>query len=122
MDPPTTRIYTYCHTLSLHDALPLFPLLGDRRDHFSAEKDIWEMVTRIAAGRKAREIDPAEAALKVCVARAADDPHLSGDAKARLADMLDFVPTMGRWHDELLSRPKPETGSEPGRERGCQYV
>src|SRR3546814_20349591 len=64
------------------------------------------MVTRIAAGRKAREIDPAEAALKACVARAADDPHLSGDAKARLADMLDFVTTMGRWHDELLSVPK----------------
>src|SRR3546814_2071929 len=65
------------------------------------------MVTRIAAGRKAREIDPAEAALKACVARAADDPHLSGDAKARLADMLDFVTTMGRWHDEMLSVPKP---------------
>jgi DNA-binding transcriptional regulator GbsR (MarR family) len=83
------------------------PLLGDRRDHFTAEKDIWEMVTRIAAGRKAREVDPAEAALKACVARAAIDPQLSGEAKARLADMLDFVTTMGRWHDEMLSVPKP---------------
>lgn len=83
------------------------PLLGDRRDHFTAEKDIWEMVTRIAAGRKAREIDPAEAALKACVARAAGDPQLSGEAKARLADMLDFVTTMGRWHDEMLNVPKP---------------
>ena len=83
------------------------PLLGDRRDHFRAVKDIWEMVTRIAAGRKAREVDPAEAALKACVARAAHDPHLSNDAKARLADMLDFVTTMGRWHDEMLSVPKP---------------
>lgn len=83
------------------------PLLGDRRDHFTAEKDIWEMVTRIAAGRKAREVDPAEAALKACVARAASDPQLSGEAKARLADMLDFVTTMGRWHDEMLHVPKP---------------
>src|SRR3546814_16624419 len=23
-DPATTHIYTYCHTLSLHDALPIF--------------------------------------------------------------------------------------------------
>src|SRR3546814_19062047 len=23
-DPATTEIYTYCHTLSLHDALPIF--------------------------------------------------------------------------------------------------
>ena len=83
------------------------PLLGARRDHFTAEKDIWEMVTRIAAGRKAREVDPAEAALKACVARAAHDPQLSSDAKARLAAMLDFVTTMGRWHDEMLSVPKP---------------
>src|SRR5678809_1795069 len=36
------------------------PVLGDRRDHFAAEIDIWEIVTRIAKGRKAREIDPAE--------------------------------------------------------------
>ena len=79
------------------------PVLGDRRD----EKDIWEMVTRIAAGRKAREVDPAEAALKACVARAADDPQLSAEAKARLSDMLDFVTTMSRWHDEMLNVPKP---------------
>ncbi len=83
------------------------PLFGDRRDHFTAETDIWEMVTRIAAGRKAREVDPAEAALKACVARAAHDPELSDGAKARLADMLDFVTTMSRWHDEMLSVPKP---------------
>src|SRR3546814_5625415 len=24
-NPATTEIYTYCHTLSLHDALPLYP-------------------------------------------------------------------------------------------------
>ena len=83
------------------------PVLGDRRDHFAAETDIWEMVTRIAAGRKAREVDPAEAALKACVARAANDPGLSDGAKARLSDMLDFVTTMSRWHDEMLAVPKP---------------
>ena len=83
------------------------PLLGDRRDYFTAEKDIWEMVTRIAAGRKAREIDPAEAALKACVAKAATDPDLSIEAKERLGEMLDFVTTMSRWHDEMLDVPKP---------------
>src|SRR5688572_1381861 len=46
------------------------PVLGDRRDHFAAETDIWEIVTRIAAGRKAREIDPAEAALRACTIEA----------------------------------------------------
>ena len=35
------------------------PIRGDRRDHFEAETDIWEVFLRIAAGRKEREIDPA---------------------------------------------------------------
>src|ERR1700722_18880030 len=46
------------------------PILGDRRDHFEAETDIWEMVARIAAGRKEREFDPALKALRACVAEA----------------------------------------------------
>jgi DNA-binding transcriptional regulator GbsR (MarR family) len=82
------------------------PVLGDRRDHFAAETDIWEIVTRIAKGRKAREIDPAEAALRACTAEAERDPAISAVAKKRLKDMLDFVTTMSRWHDEMLQVPK----------------
>lgn len=83
------------------------PLLGDRRDHFAAETDIWEIVTRIAKGRKAREIDPAEAALRVCTDEAGRDPTVSPVARERLKGMLDFVTTMSRWHDEMLQVPKP---------------
>ena len=82
------------------------PLLGERRDHFAAETDIWEMVTRIARGRKAREIDPAEAALRVCVAESERDPEISAVARQRLTAMLDFVSTMSRWHEEMLEVPK----------------
>src|SRR3569832_2856851 len=35
------------------------PVMGDRRDQFEAETDIWEIAARIAAGRKEREIAPA---------------------------------------------------------------
>src|SRR5688572_16242709 len=31
---------------------------GDRRDHFVAETDLWDMLMRITAERKRREIDP----------------------------------------------------------------
>ena len=82
------------------------PLLGDRRDHFAAETDIWEIVTRIAKGRKAREIDPAEAALRACTSDAERDPEISAIAKQRLKAMLDFVTIMSRWHDEMLQVPK----------------
>lgn len=83
------------------------PLMGDRRDHYSAETDIWEMVTRIAKGRKAREVDPAEAALKAATAEADADMQVSPVARARLHSMLDFVTTMSRWHDEMIRMPKP---------------
>lgn len=83
------------------------PVMGDRRDHFTAEADIWEMATRIAQGRKEREIDPAAAALEACNREAEADPHISPEARRKLAEMQEFVATMSRWHDEMLSVPKP---------------
>ena len=83
------------------------PMLGDRRDHYAAEVDIWEMVTRIAEGRKIREIDPAHAALNACMERAADDDKLDSVARERLNAMLDFVNVMSNWHDQMMAVPKP---------------
>jgi DNA-binding transcriptional regulator GbsR (MarR family) len=42
------------------------PVMGDRRDHFEAETDLWEMVARIAQGRKERELDPAARRIRAC--------------------------------------------------------
>src|SRR6202163_2753346 len=64
------------------------PIMGDRRDHFEAETNIWEIVARIAAGRKEREIDPALAALRACVAEAEGDATIHPSARQRLKAML----------------------------------
>lgn len=82
------------------------PVAGDRRDHFRAETDLWEIVMRIAEGRKAREIDPAKAVLRDCVARAQGDSHVSATALKRLKAMLDFVETVDRWYGQMLHLPK----------------
>jgi DNA-binding transcriptional regulator GbsR (MarR family) len=84
------------------------PVLGDRRDHFAAETDLWEMVTRIAQGRKEREIDPAAAALRACRAEAEGDPSVSAVARKRLAEMEEFVATLSRWYDQMLGVPAPK--------------
>ncbi len=81
------------------------PLMGDRRDHFEAETDLLEMVTRIAQGRKEREIDPAAAALRACMAEAEGDPRVSPVARERLAEMQLFVETLNRWYDQMLGVP-----------------
>jgi DNA-binding transcriptional regulator GbsR (MarR family) len=82
------------------------PMRGDRRDHFEAETDIWEVAVRIAAGRKEREIDPAMTALKTCVAQAEQDPHVDAVARARLQAMLEFMQSMNGWYSQMLSVPK----------------
>lgn len=82
------------------------PVKGDRRDHFEAETDVWEIVARIAAGRKAREIDPAIAALRACVAEANDDQAIHPVAAKRLKDMLVFTETMDRWFMQMQTIPK----------------
>ena len=84
------------------------PIRGDRRDHFEAETDIWEMFLRIAAGRKEREIDPALAVLKACTADAERDGAVSPAARARLKDMLAFIEMMERWYAQMLAVPKPQ--------------
>jgi len=84
------------------------PVLGDRRDHYQAETDLWEMVTRIAQGRKEREIDPAAAALRACLAEAEGDPKVSPVALARLAEMGQFLETVNRWYDQMIAVPAPK--------------
>ena len=81
------------------------PMLGDRRDHYEAETDLYEMVLRIAQGRKEREIDPAAAALRACMAEAEGDPKVSAVARARLAEMQGFVEKLNRWYDQMLGVP-----------------
>ncbi|TXN31812.1 MarR family transcriptional regulator [Methylobacterium sp. WL19] len=100
-----SNVSTSLKELSGWNLIRRVPVLGERRDHFVAETDLWEMVTRIAAGRKEREIDPAIAALRTCVAQAEGDPTIGAVASRRLKAMLEFTETMDRWHSQMLGVP-----------------
>jgi len=81
------------------------PIPGDRRDHFAAETDVWQVARHIAAARKAREIDPALATLTECLATAAGDNQVTDEQIRRLQDMHDFTATMDRWYTKMSSLP-----------------
>jgi len=81
------------------------PVLGDRRDHFEAEVDLWQMMTRIAQGRKEREIDPAVAALRTCADEARADRRISPIARERIDAMHGFVMTLDDWYQQMIAVP-----------------
>lgn len=83
------------------------PILGDRRDHYEAETDIWEVAARIAARRKERELDPAITALRACVSDAAEDPTINPVASKRLKEMLAFTELADHWFMQMLKVPRP---------------
>lgn len=81
------------------------PVLGDRRDHYEAETDLWQMVSRIAQGRKEREIDPAVAALRHVLDAAEGDTRVGDTARARLQELQGFVATIDGWYEQMLTVP-----------------
>ncbi|MEI9901277.1 MAG: MarR family transcriptional regulator [Hyphomicrobium sp.] len=81
--------------------------MGDRRDFYEAEADVFEMVRRIALARKAREIDPAVAVLRACLAEAKGDAAVAAGVRKRLAAMLDFTETVDRSFGEIMRLPAP---------------
>lgn len=83
------------------------PILGDRRDYYEAEADMLEMIRRIAMGRKARELDPALATLRECVAEAERDRSVSPTAKTRFKQMLDVMEGVDRSFNEVMRLPSP---------------
>lgn len=81
---------------------------GDRRTFYEAETDLWTLVARIAQGRKERELDPAAAALRQCLAAAEGDRSVSPVATKRLRAMLEFVEQTSRWYEQMASLPKAQ--------------
>ena len=86
----------------------LSPITATWRTYYEAETDLWTLVSRIAQGRKARELDPAAAALRQCLAAAEDDRAVNPVATKRLRAMLEFVEQTSRWYEQMATLPKSQ--------------
>lgn len=80
-------------------------VMGDRRDHFEARKDLWEMLAIIAEERKKREIDPTLSMLKQCLADAEKDKATEPETLERIRDMHDFLQTLVAWYEDVRALP-----------------
>ena len=76
-------------------------LMGDRRDHYEAAQDPWELMRTIVRERKAREFDPTIAVLRECIA----DPGFAQQepaAQKRMKETLVLMQSLANWTDEML--------------------
>ena len=82
-------------------------VLGDRRDHFQAQKELWDIFLVIIEERKKREIDPTLTMLRECVLESEQDTKTSEEVKARIHNTLEFMELLTGWYEQMKKLPQP---------------
>lgn len=80
-------------------------LMGDRRDHFTALQDVWEIFRVIVDERKRREIDPTLTVLRECAIEGGQDADLELASLARMNEVLVFLDMLGTTYDDYKHLP-----------------
>ncbi len=79
-------------------------VLGDRRDHFTTNTDVWELARIVVVERQKRELDPTVHFLQELM----DSPEFefeNSEVKARIKETQEFVATVTTWSSEMLRLP-----------------
>ncbi len=82
-------------------------VIGDRRDHFEAQRDVWDVFRTVLEERRRREIEPTLTMLRSAMLEAPTDP-VDRHAQERMRSVLDFLELGTRWLDDI-SRLPPAT-------------
>jgi DNA-binding transcriptional regulator GbsR (MarR family) len=80
-------------------------VMGDRRDHFVALQDVWEIFRVIIEERKRREIDPTLSVLRECAIEAEQDKSMEDSTRERMAQVLDFLEMLASSYDDYKHLP-----------------
>lgn len=80
-------------------------VMGDRRDHFTALKDVQQTFNAIVEGRKRREIDPTLSLLRDLANEAAGSTGTSRHARQQIEQMLAFVDRLSDWYEDMRRIP-----------------
>lgn len=83
--------------------------LGDRKEYFVADTDVWHMFETIMRERRRREVEPIIATIDRCCemvndpqATAGADPEEIAEYRRRLNDLRRFLSTMGTLFELVL--------------------
>lgn len=78
----------------------------DRRDHFTAETDLWDMLMKITAERKRREIDPTIQLLGELAESLDGRNDVPDHVRERIGRMHDFIGNLTSWYADVRKLPK----------------
>ncbi|WP_345724378.1 GbsR/MarR family transcriptional regulator [Qipengyuania vesicularis] len=79
---------------------------GDRRDHFIADTDLWDMLMKITAERKRREIDPTIQLLGELAESLDKRDDVPAHVRERVGRMHDFIGNLANWYADVRRLPK----------------
>jgi DNA-binding transcriptional regulator GbsR (MarR family) len=102
-----SNVSTSLKELQSYGLVRVVHVLGDRRDHFEALQDVWEMFKSVVEERRRREIDPTISLLRNVLLEAPVGPD---DARVheRVRRLLEFLEVGTSWLDEVR-KLSPET-------------
>ena len=83
------------------------PMLGERKDHFTTQKDVWDILLVVLDERKKREMDPTMSVLRECVIEAKEEGKTEAYTHERLSELLGLIESMSGWYGQVRSMPKP---------------
>ena len=100
-----STVSTGLHELQGWGIVEVVHVLGDRRDHFEAASDVWEMFRVVVDERKRRELDPTLEMLREAVAGLGSGGEGKPYAREKLLEMLDFFETVSALYGQIQEVP-----------------
>lgn len=79
--------------------------LGDRRDHFTSVRDMFDLVTVVIEGRREREYAPTLAALRA-VAEEAEADGTPNKVRGRIRETLETMQLFDDWYRDVSRLPR----------------
>lgn len=101
-----SNVSTGLKELQSWNLISITHVMGDRRDYFHAEQDVWELLRTVIEGRKRREIDPTIELLKTCVDEMKNERDTPEDVRERITATLEFLEETNSWYEQIRRLPR----------------
>ncbi len=101
-----SNVSTGLKELQSWNLISITHVMGDRRDYFQAEQDVWELLRTVIEGRKRREIDPTIELLKTCVDEMKNERDTPDDVRERITATLEFLEETNSWYEQIRRLPR----------------